>query len=127
MKSSMSQSKVADGTKNKGFGGFPYPTHLLHALLMKLTRSRLDQERSMGSSLAQAGADAFGSYRKAFDGTVTYFSDTFDAIVGRNSKFYSLTDEHMEELGGVEFRAINALLWIIAIVSAFECVTELIG
>jgi hypothetical protein len=31
-------------------------------------------------------------------------------------RFYSLTDEHMEELGGVEFRALNALLWTIAIV-----------
>ncbi|KAG6857172.1 hypothetical protein H0H87_008237 [Tephrocybe sp. NHM501043] len=42
---------------------------------------------------------------------VPYIS--FDAIVGRNSAFHHLTNEEMEELGGVEYRALNALLWII--------------
>jgi hypothetical protein len=42
---------------------------------------------------------------------------TFDAIVGRNSQFHDLTQEEQEELGGVEYRALGALLWIIAAVS----------
>lgn len=33
---------------------------------------------------------------------VSYIS--FDAIVGRNSRFYSLTEAQREELGGVEYR-----------------------
>lgn len=41
---------------------------------------------------------------------------SFDAVVGPNSTFDELTEEQLEELGGVEFRALNALLWIVGIV-----------
>lgn len=43
---------------------------------------------------------------------------TFDAVVGRNSSFHLLTSEQIEELCGVEFKALNALLWIVPLVSA---------
>lgn len=42
---------------------------------------------------------------------------SFNAIVGRNSAFHLLTHEQLEELGGVEYRALNALLWLVAGVS----------
>jgi hypothetical protein len=42
---------------------------------------------------------------------VPYIS--FDAVVGRNSTFHLLTNEQLEELGGVEYRALNALLFIV--------------
>lgn len=45
---------------------------------------------------------------------VSYLS--FDAIVGRNSAFRMLTNEQLEELGGVEYRGLNALLWLVALV-----------
>jgi hypothetical protein len=41
---------------------------------------------------------------------------SFNAIVGPNSTFEELTEEQLEELGGVEFRALNALLWIVGTV-----------
>jgi hypothetical protein len=47
---------------------------------------------------------------------VPYIS--FDAVVGRNSVFLDLSEENMEELGGVEYRALSMLLWIIAGVSS---------
>jgi hypothetical protein len=47
---------------------------------------------------------------------VPYIS--FDAVVGHNSSFEELTEEQLEELGGVEFRALNALLWIVGIVGS---------
>jgi hypothetical protein len=47
---------------------------------------------------------------------VPYIS--FNAIVGRNSNFRNLTNEQLEELGGIEYRALNVLLWIIGLVSA---------
>ena len=50
---------------------------------------------------------------------VSYLS--FDAVVGINSSFESLTKEQLEELGGVEFRALNALLWIVGIVGSSAC------
>jgi hypothetical protein len=43
---------------------------------------------------------------------VPYIS--FDAIVGHNSTFHLLTNDQLEELGGVEYRALNALLYIVA-------------
>jgi Cation transport protein len=49
--------------------------------------------------------------------SVPYIS--FDVTVGRNSAFHLLTREQMEELGGVEYRALNALLWIVAAVCSF--------
>jgi len=45
---------------------------------------------------------------------VPYIS--FDAVVGRNSAFHLLTNEQLDEIGGVEYRALNALLWIVAAV-----------
>jgi hypothetical protein len=41
---------------------------------------------------------------------------TFDAAVARNSAFQVLTVQELEELGGVEYRALNALVWIVGIV-----------
>lgn len=52
---------------------------------------------------------------------VPYIS--FDAVVGRNSRFQDLTSEQMEELGGVEYRALKVLLWIVPCVSGYLPVT----
>ena len=46
---------------------------------------------------------------------VPYIS--FEAVVGRNSAFQQLTTDQLEELGGVEYRALTALLWIVGAVS----------
>ena len=45
---------------------------------------------------------------------VSYIS--FEAVVGRNSTFRMLTRGQMEEIGGIEYRALNTLVWIIPIV-----------
>ena len=42
---------------------------------------------------------------------------TFEAVVGRNSDFRHLSQEQLDELGGVEYRALTALLWIVGGVS----------
>jgi len=42
---------------------------------------------------------------------VPYIS--FEALVGRNSAFQLLTTDQLDEIGGVEYRALNALLWIV--------------
>lgn len=38
---------------------------------------------------------------------------TFNASVGRNSTFHDLTHEQIEELCGIEFKALNCLVWIV--------------
>lgn len=50
--------------------------------------------------------------------TVNYTSGQF--VVGRNSQFHELTEEVLEELGGVEYRAIKILRPLIIMVS-FTC------
>lgn len=58
---------------------------------------------------------------------VPYIS--FNTTVGRNSNFDNLTNQQLEELGGLEYRALNVLLWMIGAVSTslsysevkFEC------
>ncbi|KAI9442969.1 TrkH-domain-containing protein [Lactarius indigo] len=43
---------------------------------------------------------------------VSYLS--FKARVGHNSRFLGLSDDDYEELGGVEYRALSTLLWIVS-------------
>src|SRR5260221_4276462 len=95
------------------FGGFPGLREIVSQVLrrflpgvhQKFTRSitipRTTTITSMRGNTERARA-------------VPYVS--FDAVVGPNSSFISLTEEQLEELGGVEFRALNALLWIVGIV-----------
>ena len=47
--------------------------------------------------------------------SVNYTSGQF--VVGRNSQFHGLTEEILEELGGVEYRAIKILRPLIIVVS----------
>jgi Trk-type K+ transport system membrane component len=49
---------------------------------------------------------------------------TFPATIGRNSNFRYLTEDELEELGGVEYRALNALLWI---VGAYHILVQVIA
>ena len=46
---------------------------------------------------------------------VPYIS--FDAVVGRNSQFKDLSSDQLEELGGVEYRALKVLTWVVPCVS----------
>ncbi|PFH52154.1 hypothetical protein AMATHDRAFT_57502 [Amanita thiersii Skay4041] len=103
---------VAMGAKDRDFGGFPTPFELLRRFLdrfapsfkRRLTRTvTIPTTMSLVSDRPEAPPGAK---------TVPYIS--FDAIVGRNSAFHLLTNEQLEELGGVEYRALNALLWLIA-------------
>ncbi|KZT21063.1 hypothetical protein NEOLEDRAFT_1139908 [Neolentinus lepideus HHB14362 ss-1] len=99
-------------TKNRGFGGFPMP----HEILSRAFRHFFPEvqqklQRTMTVPLTTTIASQRGEVPTGVK-PVPYIS--FDAIVGRNSAFYELTNEQLEELGGVEYRALNALLWIVA-------------
>lgn len=103
---------------NANFGGFPGPRQILSRLIRRffpgvhrqltrtLTIPRTTTITSMQGNMERARA-------------VPYIS--FDAVVGHNSSFEELTEEQLEELGGVEFRALNALLWIVGIVGSGAC------
>ncbi|PCH38348.1 TrkH-domain-containing protein [Wolfiporia cocos MD-104 SS10] len=93
------------------FGGFPMPHRLLSSLFhrcfpkmeRKLTRTlTIPRTETITSQYASQSAGAR---------PVPYIS--FEAVVGRNSSFKDLTEEQMEELASVEYRALTALLWIV--------------
>ena len=115
---SFRESERERNTKNMGYGGFPYPTDLLLRLFKKLFPGL---ERRLVRTVTLPNTRTISTYPNG-DGSsarnVAYIS--FDAIVGRNSKFHLLTEEHLEELGGVEYRALTALLWIVASVSVIR-------
>ena len=61
--------------------------------------------RTLTSQHVEGGQQAVGSR------PVNYIS--FSALVGRNSTFHDLTNEQIEELCGIEFKALNCLVWIV--------------
>lgn len=104
----------------RDFGGFPTPLSLLKSLFRRFfpgaTKSvtkTLTMPRT--NTIGGKGARAPDGLEGSVDKEVPYI--TFAAVVGRNSRFEGLTAEQMDELGGVEYRALRVLLWIVTIVS----------
>ncbi|KAG5342632.1 hypothetical protein C0989_012137 [Termitomyces sp. Mn162] len=98
--------------KHRDFGGFPMPWEILGRLFDRLFpkfKRRLTRTVTIPATMSLVS-----QYNEVPPGgkAVPYIS--FNALVGRNSAFHHLTHEEMDELGGVEYRALNALLWIIA-------------
>lgn len=118
-------------TSSTDFGGFPMPHKLLGMLFRRLFPGpalRLGRTVTIptvtalsggeqGRTASISGAGHRGAHGSVPEGSrpVAYIS--FDAVVGRNSDFQMLTNEQLEELGGVEYRGLNALLWLVAVVS----------
>jgi hypothetical protein len=106
-------------TKYNHFGGFPSPLKLIAQLAKKAFP---DKHRTLTQTLTMPRSNTIGrkgTIISEMDSTVEkevpYIS--FAAVVGRNSRFEGLTGEQMDELGGVEYRALKALLWIVVGVS----------
>lgn len=109
--------------RDRGFGGFPGPIDVITGAVKRLLPDQLEQRvqqvvtmprtETLISQLNAAGGSVGGQAR-----TVPYLR--FDTVVGRNSVFHDLTQEKLEELGGVEYRALTALLWIVGAVSGAQ-------
>ncbi|TFY79418.1 hypothetical protein EWM64_g4595 [Hericium alpestre] len=97
--------------QDDSFGGFGDAIKIANRAFkrfMPKTHARLERKMTMPvvSRLVSNRGDAPAGAR-----AVSYLS--FEAHVGRNSRFHGLSDEDCEELGGVEFRALTALVWIV--------------
>ncbi|SCZ90322.1 BZ3500_MvSof-1268-A1-R1_Chr1-3g01916 [Microbotryum saponariae] len=101
---------------NTGFGGFPNPI----VVAADYARKRIPVfntvvERNLTLPPTQTLASVHSGLGPPTDTQnlkpVSYIS--FDAVVGRNSKFRGLTSAQQEELGGVEYRALQLLLRIV--------------
>lgn len=103
-------------TKHSGFGGFPMPHEIAQSLFSRLfPQLKRKLTRTVTVPLTTTIASQRGENLPPGAKPVPYI--TFEAIVGRNSTFPLLTEAQLEELGGVEYRALNALQWIIACVN----------
>ncbi|KAI9633595.1 cation transport protein-domain-containing protein [Dioszegia hungarica] len=107
--------------KTTGFGGFPTPYEIGKRIFYKAFPRRAEAlERSMTmprtTTVGSRGAAGAESSR-GVDKEVDYL--TFTARIGRNSRFQGLTSEQIEELGGVEYRALKLLLRIVICYWAF--------
>ncbi|THH17258.1 hypothetical protein EW146_g3518 [Bondarzewia mesenterica] len=94
------------------FGGFGDPLKLFMRLFNRLFpnfQKMLKQTMTMPaeSTLVPVQIGAVPDSAK----TIPYFS--FQARVRKNSMFYGLSDDDCEELGGVEYKSLTALLWIV--------------
>ncbi|GAA5879171.1 hypothetical protein JCM8547_001603 [Rhodosporidiobolus lusitaniae] len=115
--------QVEQSAMHTGFGGFPNPIVAAASLAkskIPALRNAVDRNMTMQrtttimSTHSHPGTRGGGSLKDdAQSGVkpVSYIS--FDAVVGRNSKFHGLTSAQQDELGGVEYRALTLLLRIV--------------
>lgn len=99
-------------TKHRGFGGFPMPHELIsRGINYFFPNLQRTFTRTVTIPRTHTIASQHGGPMSPGARPVPYIS--FEAIVGRNSDFRQLSQEQLEELGGVEYRSLTALLWIV--------------
>ena len=96
---------------NRDLGGFPMPWTIIASLFAKVFPSLKRKFRRtvtipVTTSLAPDHENKPGTRH------APYLS--FETRVGPNSTFHFLTSDQLDEIGGVEYRALNALLCIVA-------------
>lgn len=119
--------------KTTGMGGFPTPIQLFHQLIPSDTKSTLRQRLSkperqytlltgpsgiMQQNDPEAGSD--GSWGNVKATVARWMPEKLGGLViGRNSRFFTeeLDDEELEQLGGVEYRALRLLSYLVPAVS----------
>jgi hypothetical protein len=101
------------------FGGFGDPfgflTSVLHYFFPSLKRN---VQRVVTTPLAPAIFVSDRGQAPLGARPVSYLR--FHVRVGHNSRFIGLSDNDLEELGSMEYRALTALLWIVPGVSIFH-------
>ena len=101
--------------KMEGFGGFPTPLAIGKKVFGKVfpeTSKSLSKTFTVPRTNTLSGRSTGGGTEGK---DAPYIS--FSATIGRNSRFEGLTTEQMDELGGVEYRALRVLLYIVVGVS----------
>ncbi|THH33045.1 hypothetical protein EUX98_g1121 [Antrodiella citrinella] len=96
--------------KHRGLGGFPMPHEIISSLFRRFFPKL---ERQLTRTITIPRTQTITSHNGAAPGAKAVSYISFEAIVGRNSTFHKLTQDQLEELGGVEYRSLTALLWIV--------------
>lgn len=115
------------GHKNTGYGGFPSLLHIFHHFLPERAKQRLYRPvRRVGIVMHPTYAHEFEnghagheeSWSEAIRGSVAKWmpEGLQGLVIGRNSRFWTeeLDDEELEQIGGVEYRALKLLSSIVS-------------
>ncbi|KDQ59452.1 hypothetical protein JAAARDRAFT_621723 [Jaapia argillacea MUCL 33604] len=103
--------ELATGAPEAHFGGF-HPAHVLWKLIQTFAPGFYHKYRhavTMPRTFTFVGVS--GQDRPLQARPAPYLS--FNAVADRDSHFHKLSREEVEELTGVEYRALHALLWIV--------------
>lgn len=114
--------EAAGRARDSGFGGFPNPVLLAVKYLKtyvpsegdhwnNLATKSMHRTQTQGMGLGRTGTITSTAMGRTATKPAPYIS--FDAQIGRNSTFRRLTKAQQEELGGVEYRALSTLFWIV--------------
>lgn len=95
--------------RERGFGGFPTPLEIAtHAIGRAFPKVQQQFTRTTTMPRSTTFTSVYSNSQEPGAGKpVPYL--TFDATVSRNSRFQELTEAQRDELGGVEYRAIDLL------------------
>ncbi|EPQ26710.1 uncharacterized protein PFL1_05689 [Pseudozyma flocculosa PF-1] len=110
-------TRTMTSSKQRGFGGFPTPIEIAGMAFKKAlpkVQDRLNRTMTMPRTSTFTSVHSTGASAMALDGSTKpapYLS--FDATVSGNSMFHELTEAQRDELGGVEYRAIDLLAKLI--------------
>ena len=123
--------------KHVGMGGFPIPIHLFSRIIPQSAQSHLHSRLtrsetrhtlllSRTDTVATLGVEASGrsdNWDELRATVASWMPEKLGGlVVGRNSRFFSeeLDDEELEQLGGVEYRALRLLSYLVPAVGPFR-------
>jgi potassium uptake Trk family protein len=98
--------------RSRGFGGFPTPLEMTDHVMERVF-PRIQQSFTRSTTIPHTMT--FSSTHSAGGTTRPAPYLTFNATVSRNSRFQDLTEAQKDELGGVEYRALDLLAKVLPI------------
>lgn len=103
-------ARTQTSAKQRGFGGFPTPFEIAGMALKKAApgvQERFQRTMTMPRTATFTSVRSGGGLTETANKAAPYLS--FDATVTGNSRFHALTETQRDELGGVEYRALDLL------------------
>ncbi|EST09385.1 Cation transporter [Kalmanozyma brasiliensis GHG001] len=103
-------ARTQTSSKQRGFGGFPTPLEIAGMAIKKAVpgvQERLQRTMTMPRTSTFTSVRSGGGITESGNKPAPYL--TFDATVTGNSRFHALTETQRDELGGVEYRALDLL------------------
>ncbi|SNX84022.1 related to potassium transporter TRK-1 [Melanopsichium pennsylvanicum] len=103
-------ARTQTSSKQRGFGGFPTPLEIASMAIKKAVpgvQERFQRTMTMPRTATFTSIRSGGGLPEGGTKAAPYLS--FDATVTGNSRFHALTEAQRDELGGVEYRALDLL------------------